>query len=91
VHVAQIFEEEWKKGRLRKKVVDKCRKTCYNEKNIRLREKEMKFAYKSPRAMLELFELKDVLFASPESDEENSGDSFWSDDGTIHLPPVPLK
>lgn len=51
----------------------------------------MKFAYKSPRATLELFELKDVLFASPESDEENGGDSFWSDDGTIHLPPVPLK
>ncbi len=54
----------------------------------------MKFAYKSPRATLDLFEVRDVLFASPESDEENQGgigDSFWSDDGTIHLPPVPYR
>lgn len=54
----------------------------------------MRSAYKSPRATLDLFEVRDVLLASQGSGEENqggSGDSFWGEDGTIHLPPVPLK
>ena len=55
----------------------------------------MKKTYESPRAFLALFMAQDVLMASDETPggtggEGGSGDSFWSEDGTIHLPPVPL-
>ena len=50
----------------------------------------MKNTYESPRAFLAGFVAQDVLMASGETPGGNGGDSFWSEDGTIHLPPVPL-
>ncbi|MBQ8350758.1 MAG: hypothetical protein IJY20_01780 [Clostridia bacterium] len=56
----------------------------------------MKRLYESPCAWLALFAAADLLMASDETDDGESGggigngDSFWSEDGIIHLPPVPL-
>jgi hypothetical protein len=73
-----------------KKTVDKPRPAWYNKENERLRESVMKKTYESPRAFLAWFVAQDVLMASGETPGGNGGDSFWSEDGTIHLPPVPL-
>ena len=53
----------------------------------------MKAMYEAPRALLALY-TTDVLLASGEGDGNTpGGDNFWveGEDGTIHLPAVPLN
>ena len=66
---------------------------CYNIKKKILRENVMKHIYEAPCAWLALFASRDLLMASDEitpGGPGSGGDNFWSEDGTIHLPPVPL-
>ena len=76
----------------REKTVDKQAAAWYNEKKRFSRFKQMKANYKAPLAALFLFAAQDALMASSENNgSSNDNGGIWSEDGVVHLPPVPIK
>lgn len=68
-----------------KEAVDKSCPPCYNKRKTGSRESVMKHPYQAPHAYLTLFAASDLLMSS------NDGNNpYWGQDGSIHLPPIPL-